>query len=80
MPNHETPAKRYRRLARECLDTANAVPPRHRDVVIQRATVWLRLAKQHEERATPPFRPSAGEQPVMQQQQQVQPKDDDKKE
>jgi hypothetical protein len=80
MPNHETPAERYRRLAAECLDVANNFPRGdHRDALLQMAQVWQRLADQYED-ATPPFSQSrtAGEHPAMQQQQQVQPGDDKK--
>jgi hypothetical protein len=78
MPNHEMPAERYRRLAAECLDVANNFPrDEHRDALLQMAHVWQRLADQYED-ATPHLSPSGvgREQPVMQQQQQVQPKDE----
>lgn len=81
MRNHETPAARYRRLAAECLDVANTFPRGDQgDALLQMAQVWQRLANQHEA-ASPSFVPSgtAPEQPVMQEQQQLQP-DDDKKE
>jgi hypothetical protein len=81
MPNHETPAERYRRLAAECLDVANNFPRGdHRDALFQMAQVWQRLADQYEN-ATPLFSQSstAAEQPTMQQQQQVQPDNDKKK-
>jgi hypothetical protein len=78
MPD-ETPAARYQRLARETLETANTFPHgRRRDALLQMAQVWHRLADQYAD-ATPPFSQSdASEQPAMQQQQQVQPKDEDK--
>jgi len=78
MPNQETSAQRYRRLAAECLDVANNFPlGEHRDALFQMAQVWQRLANQHQH-ATPAFSPSGiGEQqPAMQQQQQIQPEDD----
>ena len=78
MPNHETPAERYRRLAAECLDVANNFPRGdHRDALLQMAQVWQRLADQYDE-ATPPFSRPAPEQPAMQQHQQTQPDDDNK--
>jgi len=48
-----------------------------RDALFQMAQVWQRLADQYKD-STPPFSLSAAtaQQPVMQQQQQVQPKDD----
>jgi hypothetical protein len=79
MPNHETSAERYRRLAAECLDVAHNFPRGdHRDALFQMAQVWQRLADQYDD-ATSPFSQPAAEQPATQQQQQVQP-DDDKKE
>jgi len=50
------------------------------DVLLQMARVWQRLADEYADSSAPLLRPLEGEQPVMQQQQQVQPKDDDKKE
>jgi len=78
MSNDETPSARYRSLAQECIEAANAFPPgEERKVLLQMAEVWQRLADQYAN-ATPQFRSGAGKQPVMQQQQQVQ-KDEDKK-
>jgi hypothetical protein len=78
MPD-ETPAARYRRLARESLETANTFPhTQRRDALLKMAQVWERLADEYAD-ATPPFSQSgASEQPAMQQQQQVQPKDEKK--
>jgi hypothetical protein len=42
------------------------------------AQVWQRLADEYADNSAPLLRPLEGRQPVMQQQQQVQPKDDDK--
>jgi hypothetical protein len=40
MPDYETPAPRYRRLARECLEVANNFPPGdQRDALLQMAQV-----------------------------------------
>lgn len=81
MPNHETPAERYQRLAIECQNGANNFPPGdQRDVLLQMAQVWQRLADQSQD-ATPRLFPvgEAAEQPPMQQQQQIQPKDQDDK-
>jgi len=48
MPDYETPAERYRRLAQECLDVANNVPlGDHRDALIEMAQVWERLADEY---------------------------------
>jgi hypothetical protein len=81
MPNHETPAERYRRLAAECLDAADNFPRgEQRDALLQMAQVWQRLAEQYDD-ATPPFSPPGmmADQPVVHQQQQVQPKDEQDK-
>ena len=82
MPNHETPAERYRRLAEEALDVAKNLPPgEHRDAVLHMAQVWQRLAANYADSTmlNPPL--SGADQPVMQQQEQVQadPNDDKKK-
>ena len=74
----------YRRLARECLESARTFPiGERRTTLLQMAQVWQRLAG--EQNHAPdldqvPAPPPAGEQirPVVQQQQQVQPKDDKK--
>jgi hypothetical protein len=41
------------------------------------AQVWQRLAEEYADSSTPLFRSTESEQPAMQQQQQIQPKDDD---
>ena len=76
MPD-ETPAQRYLRLARECLDGACTFPDgERRKALLEMAQVWQRLADTHSD-ATASLHPLAErEQPAMQQQQQVQPKDD----
>lgn len=82
MPKRVSPAERYRRLARECLEAANTFAPgEQRDALIQMAQVWQRLADEHDD-STPPFSLSAAavEQPSIQQQQQIQIHNDDKKE
>src|SRR5262245_9679342 len=74
MSNVETPSTRYGSLAQECIEVANAFPPgEERNALLELAEVWQRLAD-HYAHATPPFRLGAAEQPVMQQQEQVQPK------
>ena len=77
MPEGELPAARYRRLAGQCLEVANTFQPSEpRTALLHMAEVWQRLYEQSTAAGT--FRPNAGEQPAMQQQQQLQP-DDDKK-
>ena len=69
---------RYRQMAQECLEVAATFPAGdQRDALLQMAQVWQRLADQYEA-STPPFSLSAAaaEQPVMQQQQQIQPKNE----
>ena len=79
MPDDQTPAQRYLRLAKECIDAASTFPDgEQRDALLQMAQVWQRLADTHSN-STTSLRPlTEREQPAMQQQQQVQPKDDDK--
>ena len=80
MPDDFSPSTRYRRL-RECLGIAHTFPAgERRTVLLQMAQVWQRLAHEYADSGVPLLRPLEGEQPVMQQQQQAQPKDDDKKE
>ena len=56
-----TKAEEYRRLAKACLTTARAIASKERrNVLIQMAQVWLRLAEEQSP-------------PVTQQQQQQQP-------
>jgi len=74
-----TRAEEYRRLSQECFDLAREIShERDRAVVLDMAQSWLRLAETLEEITPPP----AVEQPqaAVQQQQQTQPKDRDKKE
>jgi hypothetical protein len=68
MTDNESPAARYRRLARGSIAIANTiVTDQTRATLIEMAQVWTRLAESHDAR------------PAMQQQQQVQPKSDNKK-
>jgi hypothetical protein len=79
MSNDVSASTRYRRLARECLEIAHTFPAgERRTVLLQMAQVWQRLADEYVDNSAPLLRPLEGEQPVMQQQQQVQPKEDDK--
>jgi hypothetical protein len=74
------PRARYRRLAREALGAANALPPgQNRDALLQMAQVWERLAEENADSTGPLFSTGPADQPAMQQQQQqqVQPDDDD---
>ena len=77
-------AQEYREVARECRKLAGTVSTDEgRAHLIAMAEVWERLVAQQEQRgsdlseATAPPSPG-GEQPVVQQQQQVQPKDENK--
>jgi len=78
MPAEETTAAHYHRLAQECRDVAATFRDGDkRDALLEMAQVWQRLADQYANATPLVFQPDAGEQPVMQQQQQVQ-KDEDK--
>jgi hypothetical protein len=81
MSDYKSPARHYRRLARECLEVAYTFPAgEQRTALLQMAQVWLRLADEYAD-ATVSVRPTIErERPAMQQQQQIQPKKDDKKE
>jgi hypothetical protein len=79
MPDQETPALRYHRLARESLAAANTFHGQQREAFLQMAQVWQRLADQYANSTPRSFQPDAPEQPVMQQQQQIQSKEDEKK-
>jgi hypothetical protein len=75
-------AEEYRRLAQECLTAARIVTTKEaRTALIERAELWLRLAEEQDgetAQVEPPILPNPIEdRPVVQQQQQVQPKDDD---
>ena len=77
-------AEEYRRLARECLEAANSGQNEDgRNALLQMAQVWLRLAAEQAEDLgqAPATPPAAAEEPrpVVQQQQQVQPKTEDDK-
>ena len=67
MPDNESPAPRYRRLARECIEMANTIATEQtRAALVEMAQVWRRLAESHDVR------------PAMQQQRQIQLKNDKK--
>lgn len=77
MRESETPTERYRRFGWECLEIAYTFPPGDdRTVLLAMAQLWQRLADQHEKSISLLFRVGAGEQPAVQQQQQVQPDGD----
>jgi hypothetical protein len=77
-------AEEYRRLAQECLATARTVSTEEaRANLLAMAQVWQRLADQQDhgsDLTKAPAPPLAPEQPAAQQQQQIQPKNGDKKE
>jgi hypothetical protein len=81
MPDDVSASTRYRRLARECLEVAHTFPAgERRTVLLQMAQVWQRLADEYADTSAPLLRPVESDQPATQQQQQIQPKDDDKQE
>ena|SRR5436189_5782762 len=65
MSNNESPAARYRRLARECLEVAHTFPNgESRTVLLQMAQVWQRLSDEYAASNTPYFsRLRASDQP-----------------
>jgi hypothetical protein len=76
-------AEEYRRLAQECLIAARSTSTEGgRAALTEQAAHWFRLAQEQEEEGASirgPVPPSpAQDQPVAQQQQQVQPKGDKK--
>jgi hypothetical protein len=79
-------AEQYRRLAEECMAAMRIVSTEEaRAVLIERAQFWSRLAKEQDDESTDvegsiPPTSTPESQPAAQQQQQIQPKDDDKKE
>jgi hypothetical protein len=77
-PNKESARAHYRRLAQECLEMVPTVQGQEgRAVLIEMARVWLRLAESYRDAKS--ILPAASKEtrPVMQQQQQTQPKNDD---
>jgi hypothetical protein len=77
MQDKESPFVRYRRLARESLEVAKTAHGEQRETFLQMAQVWQRLADQYTDATPTSSQPNSLEQPVMQQQQQIQFKDDD---
>jgi hypothetical protein len=71
MSDNESPPARYRRLASECLEVAYTFPNGERRTVL----FWQRLSDEYN---TPLVQPIERERPAMQQQQQIQPKNDKK--
>jgi hypothetical protein len=78
-------SEKYRRYAQECFQIAeNVADPGTRIWLIELAQSWLVLAQQAEKNPAgdpvheaPPSNNEAGESPVAQQQQQIQPKKED---
>ena len=68
-------AEECRRRARECLHMARTSQGSDRILLLDMAQTWLRLAEEQE--ASIPPRAVEQSQPVVQQQQQAQPKKDD---
>jgi hypothetical protein len=74
-------AEEFRRQAQECFDLARAISlETERAILVDIAQTYLHLAKEQEaqEEIIPPV--TGQPQPVAQQQEQIQPKDDDTKE
>jgi hypothetical protein len=80
MSDNKSPVARYRHRARECLEIAPTIQDQDaRAALIDMARVWLRLAATYANATTSLFPAPETKQPVAQQQ-QIQPKNDDKKE
>ena len=76
LPNDR--ATEYRRLARDCLRLLQTFSNEEaRAALIEMARVWTRLAEE-QDAAFQPMPMSEGSQPVMQQQEQVQPEKKDR--
>jgi hypothetical protein len=74
-------AEHYRQFARDCLRLAQAVSGEARTKLIEMAAEWDRLADQQDHPTDLWWEPQQSVQPQpAQQQEQVQPKNDDKKE
>lgn len=77
-PNKESAGEQYGRLAQECLAMVPTIQDQEgRAALIEMARVWLRLAENYRDDNS--LLPAATREmrPVMQQQQQVQPRKDD---
>jgi hypothetical protein len=75
----ESAREQYRRLAQQCLEMAATIQEGEgRDALIEMARVWTRLAETHPEDNSKASGATKETQPVVQQQQQVSPKDHDK--
>jgi hypothetical protein len=76
MPDSKSRAARYRRHAQECLEMAYTVKTEEaRATLLEMAQIWQRLADQ--QNGAPPLRAVEEFRPVVQQQQQIQPKNDE---
>jgi hypothetical protein len=73
----QTKADEYRRRAQECFELARSLSAgAQRDLWLDMAQTWLRLAQEREAADLPPIVPDQAC-PTFQQQQQVQPEDDE---
>ena len=78
-PNKESAREQYRRLAQACLEMAASTQEGEgREALIEMARVWMRLAETYLEDNSKSLGATKETQPVVQQQQQVPPKDKDK--
>ena len=75
MRDSESLATLYRRRARACLEIARTSFGEKRIILIDLAQSWFRLAEEQEASMPPTVE---GSHAVVQQQQKIQPKDDDK--
>jgi hypothetical protein len=78
--NKESADEQYRRLAQECLEMAPSIEDQEgRAALIEMARVWLRLAESYKANNSIPPAATKDTRPVIQEQQQAQPKENDDK-
>lgn len=79
-PNKESVSAHYRRLAEQCLEIVPTIQDQEsRAALVEMARVWMRLAESYRADKSIPPAPTKETRPVIQQQEQVQPKKDDDK-
>jgi hypothetical protein len=80
MPDKESVSEHYRRLAQECLEMVPTIEDQEsRASLIEMARVLIRLAESYSDDKSAPPAATKEARPVIQQQEQAQPKKDDDK-
>jgi len=76
----ESVGEHFRRLAQECLEMVPTIEDEEsRASLIEMARVWIRLAESYEDDKSIPTADTKETRPVIQEQEQAQPKKDDDK-